>query len=163
GTFPSPLPSLSPLPPHCLGETCAMSGSATMTLLGRDPPETEPCDSDAACAANEEANPYVREGRVIARIAVDVRASDGTLLATRENDVTVRTFAGPPYLAMAGAIDRTVDARAVARGEDAGLVPRTPNPCAAGPAGESSDTVVRVAYEDAETGTCSDGSSWRTT
>lgn len=162
GGVPDPLPSISPLPPRCAApRSCALTSSSTIELLRLDPNRSLPCTADSACALNEETNSFVREGRVVARIAVAVRAADGTLLATREQDVTVRTFAAPPYAAIAGASDRTLETRETI-GEDAGTVPRTPDPCSTAPAGQSADTVVRVAYVDTQTGECRDGSSWRT-
>jgi hypothetical protein len=85
------------------------------------------------------------------------------MLATRDSDVTLRTMISPPYVAIAGARDATFDDVATGNllGDDGGKPPATANPCAAGSPGSSDDTVVRVAYKNAQTGACSDGSSWR--
>jgi hypothetical protein len=166
GAFPSPLPELSPIPAHCADPDppCAFSGSATLTVLRRDPATPVPCGTDSACAANEETNRYVNEGRIVARVSIDVRSADGTVLAQREHDVTLRTFSTAPYVAIAGAADLTGDTTPgqAPRGEDAGAIPVTPNPCTPASPGQAGDTVVRVAYENAQTGACLDGSSWRT-
>ena len=154
GPLSSPLPTFTPLPPLCVDATspCAFTSTATISLLHTD-----------VTASNEEANAYVLEGRLAAHISVAVRAADGTVLATRDNDVILRTINSPPYVAIAGARDATLDDVATGGllGDDGGSPPATANPCAAGPTGSSGDTVVRVAYKNAQTGSCSDGSSWR--
>jgi len=153
GPLPSPLPTFTPLPPLCASsnDPCAFTSTATISLLRTD-----------VTAGNEEANVYVSEGRLAAHISVAVTAADGTVLAVRDNDVTLRTMASPPYVAIAGTRDATFDDVAAGNllGDDGGSPPATPNPCAAGPAGSSDDTVVRVAYKNAQTGACIDGSSW---
>lgn len=165
GFFPSPLPELSPVPSHCADPDppCAFSGSATMMLLRRDPVTPAPCATDSACAANEETNAFVNEGRIVARISVQVRAADGTFLAQRNDEITLRTFSAAPYAAIADSTEGTFDVKAAGepRGEDAGIMPATANPCAIASPGEANDTVVRVAYLNARTGECRDGSTWR--
>ncbi|HET9393049.1 MAG TPA: hypothetical protein VFO29_06000 [Candidatus Rubrimentiphilum sp.] len=154
GSIPSPLPTFTPLPPLCADANppCAFTSTATITLSRGN-----------ATASNQEANAYVAEDRLAAHISVAVRAPDGTLLATRDNDLTLRTMLSPPYVAIAGARDATFDDVAFGNlvGDDGGKPPATANPCAAGAAGSSDDTVVRVAYKNAQTGACTDGSSWR--
>jgi len=154
GAIPSPLPVFTPLPAACADANppCAFTSTATISLVRSDAP-----------ASNQEANAYVSESRVTAHISISVRAADGTLLATRDNDVTLRTMLSPPYVALSGARDATFDDVVTGNllGDDGGRPPATANPCAAATAGSSDDTVVRVAYKNAETGACSDGSSWR--
>jgi hypothetical protein len=164
GTFPEPLPSFT-FAPECEDERtpCAFTSSANVSPRFADSDSPAPCDSAPACANNEQENSYVGERRIVAEISVAVQAGDGSLLAAREADVTLRTLHAPPYVAIAGARDRTSDALLASAppGEDAGRPPATANPCAAGSPGISDDTVVRAAYENAETGACSDGSAWR--
>lgn len=96
-----------------------------------------------------------------AQITVTVLASDGSTVAVRRDNLILRTLRTPPYSAIIGSRDAT-SAQAVpdtADGEDAGTAPATPNPCAS-PSQSSDDTVVRVAYVNAQSGACSDGSSW---
>lgn len=167
GSFPDPLPSFT-FAPSCVDERepCGFTGSATVSAQFGDPDSSpEPCDADWACANNEQRNGYVSERRIVAKISVTVQAGDGSILATRESDVTLRTLSAPPYVAIAGARDRTTDAVSVnglPPGEDAGIPPATANPCAPGSPGTSDDTVVRAAYENAQSGACSDASQWRT-
>jgi hypothetical protein len=163
-----PLPAFTPLPEHCAQAQmpCAFTTSATVSLVRSDIATTpSPCDAASPCANNEQANPHVFERRISARISVAVRAADGSVLATRELDVTLRAMTVSPYAAIVGTRDRSVDAIAAEEpaGEDAGRPAATANPCAIASAGVADDTVVRVAYENAATGACSDGSSWRTT
>ena len=163
-----PLPTFTPLPERCAqGQMpCAFTTSATISLVRNDIATTpSPCDAASPCASNEQANPYVFERRIVARISVAVRAAEGSVLAIRELDVTLRAMTASPYAAIVGTRDRSVDAIAPEEpaGEDAGRPAATADPCAMGSAGVADDTVVRVAYENAATGACSDGSSWRTT
>lgn len=165
GAFPSPLPYVDSLAADCADSDppCAISGSATITWLRRDPATPAACGVDSACAANEQINPYVNEGRTVGRISVFVRSAGGTLLAQRDTELTLRTFAAPPYAAMAGSADGTFNAASPGpHGEDAGIAPLTPNPCVFATPGQARDTVVRVAYENIQTGECRDGSAWRT-
>lgn len=163
--FPSPLPSFTPLPPACAGsaQPCRYRTGATIALT-QPAAETfaAACNPYASnCAANEEANTYVDEHRLSARITVTVTAPDGTLIAARAGGVILRTFSVPPYVAIAGSRDGSFDGFMTARapGDDGGVLPATPDPCAA--ASASSDTVVRVAYRNAVTNACSNGSAWR--
>lgn len=165
GSFPDPLPSFT-IPPECVDDRnpCGFTSSAEVSPQLADSDSPAPCDSDWACANNEQRGTYVTERRIVATISVTVQSGDGSILGSREADVTLRTLSVPPYVAIAGARDRTSDASASAGfppGEDAGRPPATANPCAAGPPGTSADTVVRVAYENAQTGACSNASAWR--
>lgn len=115
------------------------------------PPSPLACSSDQTCARNLQINPYVREARVSAHIVVLVTAADGALLARRAQFLTLRTFGTPPYVASAGISD------------DAGLDALTmPAPCASPDpsASVAQDTMLGVAYQNAQTGACTDGSSW---
>ena len=163
--FPSPLPSFTPLPQACAGgvSACDYTTSATIALTQAAPETFAPaCDpSSSNCASNEEANAYVGERRLSARITVTVNARDGTILAARAGDVVLRTFSVPPYVTIAGSRDGSFDEYAAARapGDDGGTLPATPDPCAT--AAPANDTAVRVAYRNAVTNACSDGSAWR--
>jgi len=168
GMHASPTPSFTPLPALCADAPtgCAFTGTATIALLHSDfEALPAPCNSASACANNEETNLYVSERRLWARVSVTVHAADGSILAARDDDVTLRVMSAPPYVAIVSARDHWVDA--IASGdpasEDAGRPPATSNPCVIGSPGSSDDTVVRVAYENAQTGACTDGSAWRTT
>lgn len=161
----SPLPSIAPLPPACVdsGNACAYQTSATIAFSGSTPAPTASCDqSQSNCAENEQANAYINESRVPARIAVTVTTRDGMQLAERTSDVILRTTATPPYAIIAGARDGSFGDMASARaeGDDGGAAPATPNPCSSAASGTADDTSIRVAYQNAVTNACTDGSSW---
>ncbi|HEX5273916.1 MAG TPA: hypothetical protein VFW34_01415 [Candidatus Rubrimentiphilum sp.] len=165
GAFPDPLPAFT-FAPACVDERdpCGFTASAAVGAQFGDSDSPAPCDTLWACANNEQRNGYVAERRIVATISVAVQAGDGSVLATREADLTLRTLNAPPYVAIAGARDRTTGAfpgDGFPPGEDAGRPPATANPCQAGSPGTSDDTVVRVAYENAQNGACSDASTWR--
>lgn len=167
GGLPNPLPAFTPIPASCVDAStpCRFRTAETITLTQTSTPApVAACDSSqSACAANEQANAYVNESRVSARITVSVIAGDGTTLTTRSGDVIMRTMNTPPYVVVGGARDGAFDsvASANAAGDDGGTVPATPNPCSANAPGTVDDTVVRVAYRNQTTNACSDGSSWR--
>jgi hypothetical protein len=166
GSFPDPLPSFT-FAPACVDDRnpCGFTGSAQVwAQFGDSDSSPAPCDADSACANNEQRNAYVAERRIVGTISVAVQAGDGSILATRQADVTLRTLNAPPYVAIAGTRDGTIDGvsdNELPPGEDAGRPPATANPCAPGSPGASDDTVVRAAYENAQTGACSDASAWR--
>jgi hypothetical protein len=169
GPLPSPLPTFTPIPAACVdgSNPCRYQTGATITLTQTSAPANgSQCDtSQTNCASNEQANGYVDESRITARISVTVTAaSDGSVLATRSGDVVVRTMNTPPYVVIAGTRDGAFDDVAANNsvGDDGGTIPATPNPCASVAPGTSDDTVVRVAYRNQTTNACTDGSSWRT-
>ncbi|MGZ3510057.1 MAG: hypothetical protein ACXWNJ_17075 [Vulcanimicrobiaceae bacterium] len=157
---PASLPAISPLPSQCATSSspCAFFTDATVTLA-----------APAAPSANLESNAAINEGRLTATVAVDVTAADGTRLATRTQTVALRTFAVPPYVTIAGALDASVDgAGGTAAGDDGGLPPQTPLSTCPTPAPSSvpsssapDETVVRVQYHDDANGACMDGSLWQ--
>jgi hypothetical protein len=166
GGLSNPLPTFTPLPPACAnaGTGCVYQTSATITVAAANPTPRATCDpSRSNCARNEEANAYVKEGRIPARIAVFVTTTGGAQLATRTTDVVVRTIATPPYVIIAGTRDGTFDdvASSHAAGDDGGVAPATPDPCTSTAPGIADDTAIRVAYQNAATNQCSNGSSWQ--
>jgi len=168
GVLPNPLPTFTPLPATCVDTAvpCRYETSETIVLTQTTAPSAGAgCDpAQTNCASNEQANAYVNENRIAARISVAVTASDGTLLTTRTGDVVLRTMNTPPYVIVTGARDGSFDnlASASSVGDDGGLPAATPNPCAAAAAGTLDDTVVRVAYSNRVTNACTNGSTWRT-
>lgn len=147
-----PLPVFTPLPSACAGTgtTCAYKTAATIAIASLGAATPSPgCDpSNTACVTNEEANPYISEGRLPARISVVVTSASGTQLASRTSDLLLRTLATPPYVI-------------VTSGEDGGTPAATPNPCAPSIAGTADDTTIRVAYQNTASNACTDGSAWR--
>jgi hypothetical protein len=164
GGIPDPAPSMTPLPPACADARCAFTTSADIQLIALPQTTSNVCDpSQSGCAHNEEANPYVDERRFAARITAVVRDAGGAVLAQRSEDVLLRTIAQPPYVVPAGARDGSFDGMPAsqAAGDDGGADPATPSPCAQASAGSSQSTQIRVAYRNAVTSACTDGSAWR--
>lgn len=147
-----PSATLGPLPALCVDTSvpCHFTTEATIAFASPAP------------FYNRQGNLYVNEDRIGAQITVTVRALDGTALASRTSTVMLRVTTSPPYAAIAGARDQTFGNAAPAglAGDDGGLPPATANPCSSAPQGTSDNTVVRVAYQNAQTGACIDGSVW---
>jgi hypothetical protein len=168
GALPNPLPTFTPIPSTCVDSSnpCKYMTAETIAFTQSSTPSpVTVCDeAQSNCASNEQANVYVNESRVTARISVTVTTVDGIVLTTRTGDVVLRTMNTPPYVVLAGARDGAFDdiVSAHAAGDDGGAPPATPNPCAAVAPGTADDTVVRVAYRNRTTNACTDGSSWRT-
>lgn len=160
GGLPEPLPSFTPLPSSCIDSACNYTAHETIAVEPNAP--SAACDASSPnCAVNEESNGYVNEQRVAARITVTITAPGGETLATRSADVILRTFATPPFAAIAGARDGSFGGLPPAQtaGDAGGTLPATPNPCASAPPDD--DTVIRVAYRNAVTNACTDGSTFR--
>ncbi|MDQ2872394.1 MAG: hypothetical protein M3R35_04615 [Candidatus Eremiobacteraeota bacterium] len=155
----APLPVLVPAPRACANAAspCSFFTDARATFINTvdvAPVSVTgpPCDGTTTnCGANLESNTAVNEGRIAARITVDVTAPDGTLLATRTKTAIFRTFAVPPYVTIAGSRDATFEAGNASEGDDGGLMPQS----------SADETVVRVRYHNDATGAVSDGSRWQ--
>jgi hypothetical protein len=166
--LPNPLPTFTPIPPTCVNNEipCRYTTSETIRLTQLSSANgVEGCNpADTNCASNLQANAYVNEGRLAARITVTVSTASGATLAKRENDIIFRTMNAPPYIVLAGTRDASFDdiASMHALGDDGGLSPATPNPCETPEANTSDDTVVRVEYRNTVSNACSDGSAWST-
>ena len=167
GGLPSPMPAISALPLACADPSCRYftgeSIAYTSTTFSPSPGAT--CDpSQSNCAQNEQANSYVAEDRIAARVTVTVADAQKNPIVTRSGDVTFRLLRVAPYAVVASFRDGSFDGLATdgATGDDGGVAPATPNPCASGAAGSSDDTAIRVAYRNVQSNACSDGSAWRT-
>jgi hypothetical protein len=106
----------------------------------------------------------VSEDRIAARITVTVTDAQKNPIMTRSADVTFKLLRVAPYAVAASFRDGSFDglATAAAAGDDGGVAPATPNPCASAAAGSSDDTAIRVAYRNVQSNACTDGSAWRT-
>ena len=166
GMMPSPTSTIAPIAPACADARCkylTRESAVFTTMSVSTPPPGIACDvQQTNCAANEEANGYVNESRLTARITVTITDPNNNVLTMRSGDVVFRTFRTPPYVAVVGSRDGSFDdvAGADAAGDDGGLPPATPDPCNAN-SGTTDDTTIRVAYRNTQTSACSDGSSWR--
>lgn len=164
GGVPFPAPTFTPLLAACANASCTYKTSATIALTANAAPTIGPsCDpSQSSCAPNVQANTYVGESRLTASITVAVTDGAGATIAMRSGTAVLRTFNTPPYVAIGGSREGTFDDVVTGHnaGDDGGAPPATPNPCASASAGISSDTTVRVAYRNATTAACTDGSAW---
>lgn len=169
GPLPSPMPTFTPLPQTCAGAgPCKykIGASIALTRISGSSVASQCDETLSNCASNEQSNAYVNETRITARITVTVSAAaDGEPLASRTQDVVLRTMSTPPYAVVAGTRDGSFDDVLAkhAAGDDGGQAATIPNPCASTPAqGASDDTVVRVVYRNQTTDACTSGSTWRT-
>lgn len=148
------LPAFTPSPPQpvCPASSGACSFYAT---------ETVTLSAASAQANNLEADGHVNEGRVSAHIAVTILAPDRTALAARMENVTLRTSNTPPYVAIGGARDGSVDGVATdgTDTDDGGLPPGTAT--SACNVQTIDETVVRAEYYNDATGKCMDASTWQ--
>lgn len=114
---------------------CALTAQSSISFA-TPPPANGPCPQ-TSCVVYLQANDAVNEGAISIHVSTAVTAPNGVVLATHAGDATFRTFATPPYAALAGSTDASVSDVAGGRtGDDAG---------AAGPG----DTLVRVEYLNA--------------
>ncbi len=139
----------------------------TLAPVAASPAPAASCDPAAPnCAEDLDENGGVREGRVSGAIAISVTGADGSTLLARVRTVTLRTFAVAPYAAITGTRDGSIDdaARATSEGDDGGIAPptgpasacATPVPTASG-APNAADTLIRIAYVNAASNACTDG------
>ena len=164
GGVPYPRPTFTPLAAACANAACTYKTAETIAFTDSGAASSAgACDaSQTNCAPNVQSNAYVGESRLTAQITVTVTDAGGSTVASRSGAVILRTFASPPYVALAGSRDGTFDDVAASHtaGDDGGAPPATPNPCASGTTGVADDTTVRVAYHNTSTSACGDGSSW---
>lgn len=164
GGIPNPAPSVTPIPASCANPSCTYKTAATIALAQSAAPTPGPsCDpAQSSCALNVQTNAYVAESRVTAIITVTLTDAAGSTIAQRSGTAVLRTLDAPPYVAIAGSREAAFDdvTGGHALGDDGGVPPVTPNPCASAPPGVSDDTTVRVAYRNVVTSACSDGSAW---
>ncbi len=164
GGVPYPAPALTPIPAQCANAACTYKTAETIALTTSGAPvRAATCDgSQTNCAQNVQSNGYVAESRVTAAITVTVTDTGGVIVATRSGTLILRTFAAPPYVAVAGSREGTFDdiASSHTAGDDGGAPPATPDPCASASAGVADDTTVRVAYRNTGSGACMDASAW---
>lgn len=164
GGLPYPAPTFTPLPSECANAACTYTTTATIAVSQTGSATPGPsCDpAQTSCAPNVQTNAYVNESRLTAAIAVSVHDASGALVGARSGAIVLRTMSAPPYVAIAGSRDGAFDdvLSSNAAGDDGGTPPATPNPCMSTTPGAAADTTVRVAYRNAATNACADGSSW---
>ncbi|HZT12014.1 MAG TPA: hypothetical protein VFA29_04400 [Candidatus Baltobacteraceae bacterium] len=163
GGLPSPMPTPSPPPKQCADRGCRFWVTESVQFTTIAAPAAEPsCDGTQPNCATAQTNAYIAEGRATARIWVVVGDSSGGTLASKSGDVTFRTLHRAPYAVVADARDGSFDgtARGSAPGDDGGIGPATPDPCASSSPGTSDDTLIRVAYRNVQTDACSNAGTF---
>jgi hypothetical protein len=83
------------------GDECAIRSDAMVTWSLPEAPRATPCPNDA-CAAYDQANDDVSEGRVEAVVVVTAAGAGGVVPATRTTRVRFRTWRVAPYAAFDG-------------------------------------------------------------
>jgi hypothetical protein len=130
---------------------CAVAGGASVTFASNPVSTATPCASDA-CTIYVQDNDAVDEGRVQATIAAQATASDGSVLASRSEVVTFRTFRVAPYAALAGSLDESLlRLSGAGDGDDGGAVPN----------GTAPGSLIDVVYENRATNKTMPANVWR--
>lgn len=150
--LPSPMPSVSPVPP---ARVCSDTAKSCPYLVS----ETFAYANASEVQSNLEADAHVNEARIAARISVSVLAPDLSPLVRRTKTVVFRVMSVPPYVAPAGNADETSGVRDT--GDDGGMPLATAAPCSSPQPAAVDETVVRAEYVNDATGKCFDGSTWR--
>jgi hypothetical protein len=148
---PSPAPACRLHGPH----GCAIEGIARIEFRaedGNNPGTPAPCPSPS-CTAYLQGNDAVDEGRVAATIQAEAVTAGGAVLAARTVRVTFRTLREPPYAALAGQADESLEGASgtSGAGDDAGAAPN----------GAAPGTLIDVLYENAATGATIPANVWR--
>jgi hypothetical protein len=125
--------SISPCP-----STCTFTGTAYFTESGSTSGGT---GSTSVNAENE--NSTLSEGRVSFEVVAQV-ALNGTVIATRTETVTYRTFAELPYVVAVGALDFGGSAQAASEGDVGGCNPAAIASCDAAGTSTFDDTRAHV-------------------
>jgi hypothetical protein len=119
-SFATPAPTVSTTPPAC--------------------PQTD-------CAIALQRNSAIGEGRASMLVTTVVTAASGATLATRAGVAAFRTFDVPPYAALVGGVDASVDALMTGgAADDAG----------------SASSLITVQYQPSGGGAATSGNVWQT-
>jgi hypothetical protein len=154
-TLPNPLQGTIAADPAAGGPPLTLAYTVTATTAAS--PDCDPAapahGSGADTVAWLQCSGFVQESRLSLRVAVQVRDANGAPLAQREQYVTLRLFAAPPYSAVVGRKDgAAADPAGNANGAPphegdlggATIAGTSPSPSSAPPAGE---TLIHVRYE----------------
>lgn len=105
--------------------SCPFTVSAAFALAG----DVDGSPSSNVVATDLQTHPSIAEGRLAATIIETVRARGGTVLASRTQYLTIRTFTLPPYVAIDGATDAAGARDASYEADAGGCDPATPSAC----------------------------------
>jgi hypothetical protein len=129
------------------GDNCAIRSEATITWSAPGSPRATPCPNDA-CAAYDQANDDVSEGRVEAALVITAVGTGGVVLATRTTRVRFRTWRVAPYAALDGRGDGTFSPDFEDAGDDGGAT-------------DGTGTLATTVYRNAVTGATIPANVWR--
>jgi hypothetical protein len=83
---------------------CALQAEVVISFSVPSAATPSPCPSDG-CTVYEQGNDAVTEGRAIADVSAEALSADGTILASRDQRLTFRTWRVAPYAALTGTLD----------------------------------------------------------
>jgi hypothetical protein len=115
--------------------TCTIAGDATCamtvtTTISTPAPTVAPTSSTCPgtdCVVYLQNNAAIVESRFRVHVSSTVTGASGDVYATRDDDVTFRTYLAPPYASLAGSIDDTIGAVVPnGNGDDGGASSGTP-------------------------------------
>jgi hypothetical protein len=129
------------------GGNCAIRSEATIAWNAPVAPRTTPCPNEA-CAAYDQANDDVTEGRIEATVVVTATGAGGVTLATRTTRVRFRTWRAAPYAAFDGRGDGTFSPDFEDAGDDGGAT-------------DGTGTLATTVYRNAVTGATIPANVWR--
>jgi hypothetical protein len=148
GTMATPLPLATCAYADAGG--CALYGSAIATPATPAPGVTPGTCPQTDCTIYLQSNSAVNESRITYHLSAAVTAPGGATLATRDGDVTFRTFSAPPYAVLSGSLDATLDAlEGSGIGDDGGAA--VPN----------GSTLITVQYQAQGGGPTASGNAWQ--
>jgi hypothetical protein len=128
---------------------CALLTKATIAFSAAAA-TASPCANDG-CTVYEQDDDAVTEGRVVADVSAEASSADGSILASRDQRLTFRTWRVAPYAALTGALDESLEALAPAgAGDDGGAVPN----------GAAPGTLIDVLYKNQRTGVTIPANVW---
>jgi hypothetical protein len=129
------------------GDDCALRSAATVTWSAPVAPRSTTCPNEA-CAAYDQANDDVSEGRVEAAVVVTAAGAGGVTLATRTTRVRFRIWRVAPYAALDGRGDGTFSPDFEDAGDDGGAT-------------DGAGTLATTVYRNAATGASIPANVWR--
>ena len=148
----NPIPQ--PLPTCVASDAggCTLSATTQIALLQAPTPSAaQSACPQSDCTAYAQGNDLVAEGRIGAIISATIATSDGAIIARRAARVTFRTLSVPPYAALVGSVDETLDAISPnGAGDDGGSAP----------SGGGPGTLIDVLDRNASSGALTPANVW---
>lgn len=89
---------------------CDVAVTATLTSPTPSSVATPSACPSTNCTVYLQRNSAVAESRVAYHVVTTVTANNGDVVLSRQGDIAFRTFATPPYAALVGSLDATLDA-----------------------------------------------------